>query len=700
MSIDSSFLRYFLIFMAGPLLAQTQAVPDEDAPLPEISYTETVVTSRKREEMAQKVPITMTTITETEVIENGIDEVRDFIALTPNLSFIDAQNPGNHTLTMRGITKVRNGDQPVAVMIDGIYQASPNALTRDWFDVAQIEVLRGPQGALYGRNSIGGVISLTTKAPSAEQRFDVRLGLGNGDHRNLAAGVSGPLADNVFYRVSGSWLERDGFIDSDTLQRTVDRREDTSLSAKLLALLGEHAELSVNLHATDTEDGGPYYLALADGLADTEPGNPFPNLVPRGEREIREGSVKLDYNSEAGTFTAIAAFNQLDEFFSADFDFSTPDILKAEETLEFEAQTLELRFTSPDDRAFRWIAGAFYQTWERGVDTEIFINADPAAPGYEINFGLLEDNDNTSSAVYLQGDMRLQERWELSGALRYDRDDREQTNAATGGVRDEVFDAVQTKLSLAYFANDRAMLFASYADGFRSGGFNPPGVASFPSQFNEETTRNLELGFKWQNDSGAAVVNGAVFYTDFEDQQVFVFDVPVGSSGILNIDESTITGLELDCRLRANDWLDVSFGLGTSDTEIKKLDTTSPFFALIDGPVTGNKTPNTPETSAALGLRFHRNLGEQRKVVAKLDYEHIGELYWHIDNVDSRGAQDLLNARLSYAFGKWTVALYGKNLGDERFFEEFFAREFTGAATDIGFPSQPRSYGVEARFSL
>ncbi|MBO1322709.1 TonB-dependent receptor [Acanthopleuribacter pedis] len=684
-------------FLAVPLLAQSED-SEQQEPLPEVSYSETVVTSRKREEVAQKVPITITTITETEVLENGIDEVRDFVAMTPNLSLIDAQNPGNHTLTMRGITKVRSGDQPVAVIIDGIYQASPNALTRDWFDVSQIEILRGPQGALYGRNSMAGVISITTNPPSSEPRFDLRLGLGNGGHRNLAAGVSGPLSDTVFYRISGSYLERDGLIDSDTLGQEVDRREDTSLSAKLYALLGDHAELSVNLHATDTEDGGPYYLSLADGLSDTEPGSPFPNLVPRADREIREGSVKLDLNSEAGKFTAIAAFNQLDEFFSADFDFTNVDILRADETLEFEAQTLELRFTSPDDTAFRWIAGAFYQSWERGVDTLIFLNLDPAVEGYEFNISQLEDNDNTSSAFYVQGDLRLQERWELSGALRYDRDEREQTNVANGVVRDEVFDAVQTKLSLAYFVNDQAMVFGSYADGFRSGGFNPPGVEAFPNGYGEETTRNLEFGFKLAGGDDRWLLNAALFYTDFEDQQVFVFDVPLGAAGILNIDESEITGLELDWRLKASEHFDLNVGFGYSDTEIKKLDTSSPFFDLIQGPVSGNKAPNTPETSANIGLRYHRDLGEHRKFVAKLDYEHTGELYWHIDNVDRRSEQNLLNARLSYGFGKWTVALFGKNLGDEQYFEEFFAREFTGAATDIGFPSQPRTYGIEARF--
>ncbi|CAM2069580.1 TonB-dependent receptor [Sulfidibacter corallicola] len=688
------FVILWSFLVAMPAISQEEETASD---IPEITeYVETVVTSRKREEKVQKVPIAITTFSKKEIEDAGIDTVHDFVGLTSNMSIIDAQNPGNYTLTVRGITKVRNGDAPVAVMIDGVYQASPNALTRDLYDIERIEVLKGPQGALYGRNALGGVISIITREPTYEREGYVHANVGDGAQKGLSFGFSGPLSERAFYRVSGSYQDRDGWIDSATLEDEIDPRRDESLAAKLMFIPNDALDISINLSATDTEDGGPYYLSLADDLADTEPGDPFPNLVPLGEREVRDASIKMDYQSEAGTFTAVVAHSQLDEFFSADFDFSSVNILKAEETLEFDATSLELRFTSPDDRRFTWIAGAFYQDWERSVDTIISIDFDQDT-NFDAQIPLLEDNDNNSSAGFAQFAYDVRDNFEVGVAFRYDRDEREQTNVSTGLVRSDTFDAFQSKLSLTWYPDDRTMAYFSAADGFRSGGFNAPGTAAFPDQYDEEITRTFELGFKLDRMDRRLVLNGAVFFTEFEDQQVFVFDVPAGQSGIFNIDESTIQGAELELRAKPAESLELLASVGLTDTEIDSLGHTSPFFDLIEGPVEGNKTPNAPEHSFNLALRHQFPVGENLSFVSRVDYERLGKLYWHVDNHDQRSAQNLLDARIGVRAESWSVTAFIENATDERYFEEFFANEFTGAATDIGYPSRPRSFGIEAR---
>ncbi len=189
------------VAVATPLQAQTSALE------------EVVITARKRDESFRDVPVTVNVFTEQAIRAAGIEKPRDFIALVPNMTLVETQNAGNAFVVVRGVSQARNSEPSVAVLVDGILETDPAAFNQELYDVQQIEVLKGPQGALYGRNAIGGAILIRTKLPSDELEGHARLGFGNGESKRAQLGLSGPLNESktLKYRATVNYYDTDGF---------------------------------------------------------------------------------------------------------------------------------------------------------------------------------------------------------------------------------------------------------------------------------------------------------------------------------------------------------------------------------------------------------------------------------------------------------------------------------------------------------
>src|SRR5581483_983386 len=210
--------------MAGTALAQTE------------DLTEVVVTARKRSESYQDVPMTVNVLTEQTIQAACIQSPRDFIALVPNMTLVETQNAGNSFITVRGISQARNSEPSVAVLVDGVLETNPYEFDQELFDVQQIEVLKGPQGALYGRNAIGGAIIIRTKDPSNEFEGSTRLGVGNGTSERAQVAVSGPIdaAGTLRYRASLNFYNTDGYLENVYLHQKADPDRDYSGRMRLL----------------------------------------------------------------------------------------------------------------------------------------------------------------------------------------------------------------------------------------------------------------------------------------------------------------------------------------------------------------------------------------------------------------------------------------------------------------------------------
>jgi len=681
-----------------PLSTAASAQQDED----DFSLEEIVVTAEARAENLQDVPVAVTAFSAQDIADAGIESTADFIALTPNVSFDDSFTIGNSFVAIRGVAQINNADSPVAIVVDGVPQNNQKQFKMDLYDIERIEVLKGPQGALYGRNAIGGAINIVTKAPSEEFEGFVSLGTGNGGSNKIQASISGPIAeDKLFFRLSGSYKESDGLIDSTFLGTEVDFFESTDFRGKLIWHATDSITVDLRLATSSLKGGAIYDSAFWDN---TGPDNtneeryPVSDILGDSERNIDEVTFKFDWATDAGSLTYIGGYTDIEENYFGDLDFCNPvdcpqgffgfGQVDQMQDLQVKLLSHELRWTSPDDQRFRWAAGAFMI----GTDRTLSTLATLVDLGNSPIVMSTEDNDNNAFAVFAQFEYDITEHFELSASIRYDEDEREQTDIATGVTRKATYDATQPKVTLTWTPADNQLLYATYANGFRSGGFNGIGGR----EFDAESLDNFEIGYKstWMDDR--LLLNMAAYRAESENFQFFFVDINAGGAQVIdNLDEVTLIGFEVEVEaLLTADW-SIFGALGIQDSDIQSFDPALPVPASI-----GNRTPKTTRDSLNLGTQVRFSLGDRLDGSLRIDYERRGDKYWHTDNVDVMDPVNILNARIGIGSDNWNLMLWGRNLTDEFFFEDFNAQPFTGLPWNIGWPTRPRTYGIEFRYDF
>ena len=696
-----------------------------------IQLEEVVVTAQKREQSLQDVPVAVTAFGASEITKAGITSTQDFIDLTPNVTLDDSFTYANTFVNIRGVSQINNADSPVAIVVDGVPQNNQKQLKMKLFDIERIEVLKGPQGSLYGRNAIGGAINIVTKQPAEDTEGFAKLSLGDGGLVDVSAGIGGALSDKVAYRIVGSYLEKDGLIDNAFLGTEADFvEEDYSVRGRLLFTPNDNVSIDLRLSKSEFDAGSSYDVitnnVLAPGFRSGTANNffaPNENFLGRTVGEVEEFTLKADWDLGFATLTSITARTNLQETYRADLDFANPVDnptgfaglgleLGQGQDLDVELFSQELRLTSPNDQSLRWIAGVYYIETERALHTRAFVDLasllglDAEQQAAQIDNGIVlvdlnEDNDNTAWSVFGQVEYDLSDRLTAQLGLRYDRDDRDQLDINSGAERSEEFDAWQPKLSLNYEVSENTLGYATYSTGFRSGGFNAPTVSV--TQFEDEYLQNFELGLKSRLLDGRLVFNSALFHSKSDDYQFFFVDAAAATQIIANLEEVDITGFDVDFRYLATDQLEIFGGLGYTDTDINELGSISSLIAAsgVDvSEIPGNHAPKNTPFSFNLGMQYLHTLNDKMNLFTRVDYERRGKKYWQIDNLDVQESLDLLGLRIGVQSDNWSVTLWGKNLTDEEYYTDFNPAEFLGAPIDIGFPAQPRSYGIDISYNF
>ena len=752
--------------------AEPEAVESEQPPI--VSET-IVVTSRAREENLQEAPVAVTAFTAEAIESAGVRRAADFIALTPNVTIADAQDSGNVAINIRGVGQIRNGETPVAISVDGVLLSSPLQFNQELFDIEQIEVLRGPQGALYGRNAIAGAINITTRRPQRERSGAIRLGIGNGDTANASVSLGGPVSDSLSLRGGVAYARSDGLIENSFTGNPVDDFEDRTVRFRADWNVGERANLDFRAFANGREGGAAYFarpllqaagIPFLDPPANVDVANlvvaPGSNVTGFDDRDLLDFSLKFDLETSAGQLRLIGGYSSVEHLVAFDgFDYSDntqcylygfglasdalvpcgrprllalgpsgdPDgddgMFPAGFNTTFQDNDIrswsqEIRLTSPDDRRVRYILGAYSLQRERGLVTgtnedvggEILaaLDFDPATPQSTRSY-FAEENDDIAFAVFAQASFDMGDRVELTLSGRYDEDQREQTDPRPDGkrvdgygipivgpaTREATFSKFQPKATLRLTTSEYSTLYFTYAEGFRSGGFNAPGTEIAPftgdpiadSVYKQEETRNFELGFKTVWPESNLILNGAVFLAEADDLQTFNFNGAVNAQVVNNIDAVDISGAEVEFIWLAGSGFSVHGGVGYNDAEIVE-------FAA--NPVAiGNQVPYTSKLTSNLGWQLERALSGSVDLVARVDWERRGKTYFHeggtIVGVPVRDPLDLVAARVAFKTGDYTFAVWGKNLLDEQYYEEV-------VAPDYNYQGRPRSFGVDFGYSF
>jgi iron complex outermembrane recepter protein len=729
-----------LVFTAGALGALPASGADSTVdPTTRVEATnleEVVVTARRRDESYRDVPMTVNVFTEQTIEAAGITRPSDFIARVPNMTLVETQNAGNAFVVIRGISQARNSEPSVAVLVDGVLETNPTEFNKEMFDIRQIEVLKGPQGALYGRNAIGGAIVVTTKDPSDEIEGQVRLGYGSGNSIRAQGAISGPIGDSdtLKFRASVSYLDTDGFLKNEYLGGKADPARDVSGRARLVWKPNEDFTADLRFYGSQLDTRALYFVIPRDVEA-----NPFSTFTTAPDannvtspiqldnpgvntRDMYTGALKLDFNTSVGTLTSVSAYNSTEEVLTGDaYDFRPAansifqvlfgTDLNQSQFLDLQTYSQELRLTSPGGGRVSWIAGAYYVHTDRFISTGNNVDTgagvypvyhEPRLTGPNPSATFLADSQNNNAwAVFGDLTFEITDKFELDAALRYDEDTRKNTtetppaflpdpSATTGEVRKHTFSEWQPKATLRYKPTDNLTFFGGWSRGFRSGGFNQTGVgavadasgiAGVNDLFQAEVADTWEVGVKGQTESGMLSGGLSLFSTKSQNGYFFVFLAANSTQNLGNLD-AKFEGAELEFTLRPVERLELTAAYGLTNSKITKME---------DMSVVGNEAPLVTDNTLNLSAQYVQPLDGGLGLSLRADFQQLGRTWWEPYNVTSRDPVSLLDARIGLGNDTWNITAWGKNLTDEKYNQEFSPGGFL-------FKALPRRYGVEFNY--
>jgi iron complex outermembrane receptor protein len=688
--------------MLAAVLAAGPALPPEpaDEPLDEVIVgvapaPDSVIVVRGRQERIARVAGSALNLA-----PEGIATLDQLAAAVPGVWLVNDQDPGTNILSIRGATTDRLQQASVAMVLDGVPLADTELFTAALFDVSKIDVLRGPQGALFGRNAAGGVIGISTGRTGLDDG-QATLTVGNGGRVGLEAGV--PLAD--VGPVSEARLvvlatHADGWITNRTLKRRVD---GTATQAVRLSFGSDDGPVRWNLRTHwMQEEGGAAWASSnnvtglnggrLDGAALTDPIGDFEG---RAWRRWFQASGRVWFDLGAGEVRLIAARDSYQKRWAEELDYrpgpltffgfpAFPDgIQPISQPIDLRATTFDGRWTMDLRRGEVMLGGFWQETFKGRVDDfgPLLFGGPP--PGY--------DTLSTQAAIYSLWRQELSRRFTVEVQGRLDRDQRTQTivNSMTGTRIDErtaTFQRFSPRVGAIYALSDEAQLHVSWAEAFRPGGFNPAPAATtiWQFQFRPEITESREIGVRW---SGAAAgigwrANLAAFDNDVSDWQNYTFID--NRSVTLNVPEVTIRGLEADVTIQGGDWA-AGAAVATLDATIGRFVATDP---LLGSPATrdysGNTIPNVPERAANAWVEATFR-GQGYSFVPRLTARYAGRTVYEIDNVLYSPSRVWLDFSVTLnPDANWNLTLRGENITDQRWAVSAFGQGMTGLLAGLG----------------
>jgi iron complex outermembrane receptor protein len=723
---------------------------------------EVIVTAQHRAENVQEIPIAVTALNAELLHRADIFDIGSIAQNTPGLSYAEF-SPGQASVTMRGIGSADDGaglDNSVAMFLDGVYIGRGASINFDMFDLERIEVLRGPQGTLFGRNAIGGAISVVTTKPADE--FGAKLGAtaGNEGILRYQGMVTGPLAESLSGKITFNHREHDGFVENViTGKDEMDEDQDSIRGQLRWDLDNSEWLLSADYMEDDRADMGrtPFVdnAPLSDILVANGVNSPWKNASARtgfSKREASGISLQGDFDFDNGTLTSITAFRHAE----TDWEMASAGAplgglgLPFDEVIDAIVEDIdtfsqEFRWTSSLGDKFNYTLGLYYfeEDTDRVEQFKIsaagsyegahpFTLTDVGSQDFIGNEYSRTANETTSYAVYGQGTYSLNDKWSLTAGGRFTLDEKDYTAESVNCGADRTgtdfenfpeceglggslniiaesflvepsddWDDFSPMIAVKYFASDSVMWYGSVSRGFKSGGFaGSQGVESVASNpVDPETATNFELGFKGDMLDDTLRLNATAFYTDYEDLQVVRFGPVPGSE----------FGTFITTNLGSAEIAGVEVEFTWYITEEFRL---SGFYAYLDTEVddllietaggltdaSGKDLIRAPENSGNLALDYDTttSIGD---INVRLSYSHSDEQ--RTDYVDDRiiqDEQDLWDGRIGWMSSdeSWEVAAWVKNMTDE----DYVSHMYVIGPGGIGIWGPPRTYGISLNWKM
>lgn len=682
---------------APPVLAQQASRVSGAAQVLE----EVVVTARKRAELAQDVPMSISAIGGERLERIGAENLRDIGGAFPGVSFNDS-NSGVGEFSIRGLTSAGSGsDTSIGMYIDEVFVGDEAAVSQRLIDIDSLQVLRGPQGTLFGRNSVAGAINVVTRKP--ESKFGAAAEATFGDHGLLQFGgvLNVPLSERAAVRINYVDRHRDGYLKNLANPGEYGNDED-----------GQSLRLHLQMDPTDTlkllfsVDGSrdrtcDNMFTLVGGALYT--GNTDPDVSAWDgacgrATDVKGASFRADQTLGDLNFTSITAYRERETTFLTDRDFTAAPILETGLDTNESQFTQEFRLASPGDERLNWVAGLFYYQRQYSQNTILDLGPGFLGPGRRNTVNALADTDAESYAAFGSADYRVSDRLTVELGLRYTYETKRVNYKQTATLPIPGFGIVapfeknvdggqwSPTVTVSYDIAPGAIVYGRIARGFKSGGFNA-GPSSDPAkiEFKPENLMSYELGYKARLLDGRLLFDGDVFYMDYKDIQQS--DQDGAGFFISNGATARSYGLEAQAQWRLANGVVLNAGLGYVDARYEDF-----------GARSGNDLPRAPRWTGSIGLDLSHDLGGLGSVFLIPEIAYRDANYVDASNTElfRQKANTLVNLRAGFKSNQnWSVALWGRNLTDERFTLGGFA---VAPIIYAHTPSPPRTFGVDLRW--
>lgn len=696
-------LAIALACIASPVVAQQ----DKSFALEEV-----VVTAQKRDQSQQAVPIAVQAFSAEAIREVGATVMSDLKHIAPSFQMGGLGAGSQQHFGLRGVVDYSRNigiDSRMGVYIDGVYQGRSFSADQPLLGLESVEMLRGPQGTLFGKNTVSGAINLVTKQPTEVKEGEIQAEIGDEGYTRGSGYFSGPISDSLFGSVSYSYDRDDGYYRNVTLNKDTGDYDRKAWRGKLRWLAND------NLDITLAGDGSKY--RSNDVFAIRRSDNDFEsaqNFESNDTVDFWGASVTANYAFNGYTLTSITAHREGEYTARHDDDLTPLNIQVStlgEDTQHFSQ---ELRLVSPVNDSYDWVAGIYYFDNELAANNNSCFGEDlynvviaPLAAYAQALTGCTvvpTRVDGDMLAAYVHGNYRFTEKLELTAGIRFTQEDKSiawaqqnsVTNPAVAAVlqeatglpltqapgalfgainyseinRDRSENDISPTIGLNYFVSDDIMIYGKYAGAFKSGGYNAEfmlaGLNNF--EYEDENVDSYELGIKSTLLGGKLRLNATSFMAKYDDYQVFQFLTSASGATSLqltNAGKVTSKGYELEMTYLPTDRLRMMLNIAKVDAVYDEF--ANPVAGQTD--FTGNALPYAPDMKVFAGIQYLQPVWKFGNLTFNLDYSHIDDQFSDPSNsaVDAIESYSLVNARvaLTPANGKWELALWGKNLSDK-----------------------------------
>jgi iron complex outermembrane recepter protein len=673
---------------------------------------EITVTASKRESSLQDTPVAISAMTGEQLEQNNVRSASDLAAFVPGLEI--GNSTGNMQVALRGVSNdsvFLAGDPAVAFHVDGVFRGRQTGGNSVFLDLERVEVLKGPQGTLYGRNATAGSINVITAKPTDAFGGYVEAVTGNYDQMGARGAINLPVIEGkVAMRAAFLREVRDGYWDNGPLIKD-DGGDVDDTAFRLHTLITPNDRLSVLLTADYAGRGGvgesTQTLVPRDASVDDirDPYKIHLNTQGKREDDFFTFSAETNYSFDNAKLTYLGAYHDSSVDLLSDYDRNDVQTFPIWVLVEAKQQSHELRLASTGDNVVDWLLGAYYFDEDAQRASDIQISAALRSQTIQPDF------DVRSMAAFSQATWNVSDTVRLTGGLRFTRDEKSENNThairtlngvptVTVANYEADWDSWDWTVGADWYPVDDTMLYAKIGTGFKSGGFNDPLLQQSIGDplFEPEEILSYQIGHKSRFLGGTLQLNSEVFYYDYTDLQI---NQLVGANNITtNAADAKIKGVETELLTAPIDHLQLSLAVAYLDTEFGDFQTFNVVSNQIED-LTGERLAKSPEWSVTAGAQYELVLPNQWQVIPHVAFNYRSKSKLRIFVDPGTTQPDWTRTDVSVNFKSpsqaWNVQLYGNNLEDEVVWTNGGVRA-SGSRTLSGKP--PLMYGLRVRYSF